>query len=364
MSDKEKQLAEQLSPLRQQIDALDRKLLDLLSERARVAMQVGEVKQKFDAPVFRPERELQVMAKMQQANPGPIDGESIAAIWREIISACRGLEKRLTVAYLGPAGTFSEQAAHVYFGHAIDGLACGSFDEVFRTVESGGASYGVVPVENSTEGAVSRTLDLLLRSPLKITGELDLPIHHYLMTASGNMQGVTSVRAHAQALAQCQAWLNANYPGVERQAVSSNAEGARLAAQDKTCAAIASEEAGVKFGLLVVRPDIQDDPYNRTRFAVIGRDEPDQGDHDQTSLIISVSTEPGSVHRMLEPLARHGVSMSRLESRPARNGGNWEYYFYIDIAGHQRQPEVAKALDELRKQAAFFKLLGSYPRSR
>jgi chorismate mutase / prephenate dehydratase len=357
------ELNSRLKPLRDRIDAIDAQLIALLNQRAAVALEVGEVKKDYNAPVFRPERELQVIARLQELSAGPLASEHISAIWREIMAASRSLEKTQTVAYLGPVGTYSEQAMHAYFGQSIEGLACPSIDEVFRSVEAGASEFGVVPVENSTEGAVSRSLDLFLETQLVIGGEIALPIQHNLMTQSGTLTGVTRVCAHPQALAQCQHWLTANAPHLERQAVASNAEAARLAAADPTVAAIAGERAATHYGLLIVNALIQDDPHNRTRFVVVGKEPAAPTGHDQTSMIVSVKNEPGAVYKLLEPLARHGVSMTRFESRPARVG-TWEYYFYIDFEGHRDDPAVAAALDDLGKKAAYLKILGSYPRSR
>ncbi|MGO4305272.1 prephenate dehydratase [Cupriavidus sp. RAF12] len=362
-SPQEQALSADLAPLRDQIDTVDRELLALLNRRAQLALDVGEVKKKYGAPVFRPERELQVIRKVQAANPGPLLGESVASIWREVMSACRGLEKPLEIAFLGPAGTFSEQALYAHFGHEVTGVPCPSIDEVFRAVEAGTVEYGVVPVENSTEGAVSRTLDLFLQTSLKISGEIALKVHHNLMASTPDMKGVTVVRAHAQALAQCQHWLTANYPHLERQAVSSNAEAARMASEDPTVAAIAGESAANRYHLHVVRTHIQDDPHNRTRFAVIGRYETEPSGSDQTSLILSVPNKAGAVYQLLAPLAENGVSMCRFESRPARSGA-WEYYFYVDVEGHQHEPAVARALQALHRNAAYLKVLGSYPSSK
>ncbi|PLZ01847.1 chorismate mutase [Burkholderia sp. WAC0059] len=357
------ELNSKLKPLRERIDAIDSQLIVLLNQRAAVALEVGEVKKHYNAPVFRPERELQVIARLQEASAGPLADEHIGAIWREIMAASRALEKTLKAAFLGPVGTYSEQAMHAYFGQSIEGLPCPSIDEVFRAVEADAAEFGVVPVENSSEGAVSRTLDLLRETQLTIGGELALPIHHNLLTLGGSLAGVTRVCAHPQALAQCQQWLSANAPQLERQAVSSNAEAARLAAADPTVAAIAGDRAAIHYGLQVVHALIQDDPHNRTRFAIVGKTPVGASGHDQTSLIVSVKNEPGAMHRLLEPLARHGVSMTRFESRPARVG-TWEYYFYIDLEGHRDDAPVAAALAELEQMAAFLKILGSYPRAR
>jgi chorismate mutase/prephenate dehydratase len=349
-----------LEPLREQIDAIDKQILDLLNRRARIAQEVGHLKAENNAPVFRPEREAQVLRSAAERNPGPLAGSDVQTIFREIMSACRALEKRVTVAYLGPVGTFSEQAVYRQFGHAVEGLACASIDEVFRATEAGTADFGVVPVENSTEGAVNRTLDLLLQTTLAISGEISLAVHHSLMSKNGSMDGIKRICAHSQALAQCQAWLNQHYPNIERQAVASNGEAARLASEDPTAAAIAGEIAGQKYNLQVVNAHIQDDPHNRTRFAVIGRLQTASSGRDQTSLVLSVPNKAGAVYNLLAPLAKHGVSMTRFESRPARMG-TWEYYFYVDVEGHAQDDKVAKALAELKENAAFFKLLGSYP---
>jgi chorismate mutase/prephenate dehydratase len=276
------------------------------------------------------------------------------------MSSCRALEKRVTVAYLGPAGTFSEQAVYQQFGSAVEGLPCTSIDEVFRATEAGTADFGVVPVENSSEGAINRTLDLLLATTTLISGEVSIPVHHSLMSKTGSMEGVTVVCAHSQALAQCQVWLNLHHPGVERRAVASNAEAAVMASRDPSVAAIASEMAGEQYQLGVVQAHIQDDPHNRTRFVVIGTLATNPSGRDRTSLVLAVPNTAGAVYKLLAPLATHDVSMTRFESRPARIG-TWEYYFYVDVEGHRQDAPVAKALEELQDYAAFFKLLGSYP---
>ena len=355
-------MSEKLTPLREQIDAIDAQILELLSRRGRVAQEVGHVKAETNAPVFRPEREAQVLRGVAERNPGPLKDRDVQTIFREIMSSCRALEKRVTLAYLGPSGTFSEQAVYQQFGTAIETLPCVSIDEVFRATEAGTADFGVVPVENSSEGAINRTLDLMLATTTVISGEISIPVHHSLMTKTGSMDGVTVVCAHSQALAQCQVWLNLHHPGIERLAVASNAEAAIMASQDPTVAAIASEMAGEQYQLGVVQAHIQDDPHNRTRFAVIGSLETGPSGRDHTSIVLAVPNKAGAVYNLLAPLARHGVSMTRFESRPARIG-TWEYYFYVDIEGHVRDAAVARALDELKDNAAFFKVLGSYPQS-
>ena len=351
---------DKLKPLREQIDAIDAQILDLLSRRGRLAQEVGHVKAETDAPVFRPEREAQVLRGVAERNGGPLNSHDLQTIFREVMSACRALEKRVTVAYLGPAGTFSEQAVYQQFGRAVEGLPCASIDEVFRATEAGSADFGVVPVENSSEGAVNRTLDLMLATTTVISGEVSIPVHHSLMSKNGGMDGVTLICAHSQALAQCQVWLNLHYPNIERRAVASNAEAALQASRDPALAAIASDMAGEQYGLGVVQAHIQDDPHNRTRFVVIGQHATTPSGKDRTSLVLAVPNRAGAVYNLLAPLAKHGVSMSRFESRPARTGA-WEYYFYVDIEGHRQDPAVASALAELQDNAAFFKLLGSYP---
>jgi chorismate mutase / prephenate dehydratase len=353
-------MTDKLKPLRVQIDDIDAQILALLAQRGRLAQEVGHVKAETNAPVFRPEREAQVLRGVAERNPGPLQDSDVQTIFREIMSACRALEKRVTVAYLGPSGTFSEEAVFKQFGSAIETLPCVSIDEVFRATEAGTADFGVIPVENSSEGAVNRTLDLLLATTTAISGEVSIAVQHSLMTRTGSMDGVTVVCAHSQALAQCQVWLNLHHPNIERRAVASNAEAARMASEDPTVAAIASEMAGEQYKLGVVQAHIQDDPHNRTRFVVIGRLHTNPSGHDHTSLVLAVPNKAGAVYSLLAPVTRHGVSMTRFESRPARIG-TWEYYFYVDVEGHIQDPKVARALEELKENAAFFKLLGSYP---
>ena len=357
-------MSRSLTDLRQDIDTVDRELLALLNRRAALANEVGELKRAEGSPVFRPEREAQVINGLQSANPGPLKHANVATIWREIMSACRALEAPQRVAYLGPAGTFSEQAAVQFFGSSIEHIPCLNFDEVFHAATSGAADFGVVPVENNTEGVVTRSLDLFLNSPLHIVGEISLLVRHHLLRQADSMDGIEAVYAHPQALAQCQGWLSTHLPQAERRAAASNAEGARLASTNPAWAGIASERAASEFGLHVVSHAIQDDAFNRTRFAVICLPQvltaPKASGRDCVSLIVSVPNKPGAVHDILVPLKQHGVSMTRFESRPARSG-QWEYYFYIDVQGHPSQPHVAAALKDLQALCAFYKVLGTYP---
>jgi chorismate mutase/prephenate dehydratase len=356
-----------LLALRNEIDALDAQLLALLNRRARIALEVGEVKRLADpdAQVFRPEREAQVVRRLHEINQGPLLDAHIGTIFREVMSACRSLERSAVVAYLGPEGTYSEQAVILQFGRTVERRACATIDEIFREVEAKASDFGVIPIENSTEGTVNRSLDLLLNSPLRICGEVALAIHHHLLTKSGAMTNadgvaVTRVCAHPQALAQCTGWLDHHYPQLERMPVASNGLAAKMASEDATVAAIAGDLAIERYGLQAVASHIQDLARNTTRFAIIGAIGSTPSGRDQTSFVFSVANQAGAVHEAIEPLARHGVSMTRFESRPARTGV-WVYHFYIDVEGHETEPGVAAALAELKGHAGFFKILGSYP---
>ncbi len=366
-------MSKELSELRDRIDALDTELLRLLNERAKLAQAVGHIK---DGQIYRAEREAQVLRRLCTENPGPLKPENIEHLFREIMSACRDLEQHLRIAYLGPEGTFSQAAAFKHFGHAVGEVPSATIDDAFRAVETGRADYAVVPVENSTEGAVSRTLDLIVGSPLKICGEVLLPIHQNLLRkinaslpsrersgGEGGLAEIQRVYGHAQSLAQCQHWLNQNLPNVERVSVVSNAEGARLAAGDPKAAAIAGESAAEAYGLDVVAPRIEDEPNNITRFLVLSDHDALPSGRDKTSLAMSAANVPGAVVKLLQPLADAGVSMTKFESRPAK-GANWEYLFFVDIEGHRDDPAVAAALKEVTARAAMVKLLGSYPAAR
>ncbi len=351
-------MSDELKKRREQIDAIDDQLLQLLSERASLAHEIGELK--GGGPIYRPEREAQVLRRLIGRNPGPLPGESVTAIFRAVMSHCRALEKALSVAFLGPLGSYSEEAAGKQFGDQFQAVECASFDEVFRLVETGAADYGVVPVENSSEGAIGRNLDLLLETSLNICGEIDLPVHHNLLSRNTDVSGVTKVYAHAQSLAQCHEWLNKNLPGIERLAVASNSEAARLAAMEEGVSAIASRRAAGLFNLNVLAGKIEDDPRNTTRFLILASHDVAPSGKDKTSLAMSTRNVPGAVVKLLAPLAENGVSMTKLESRPARSG-MWEYVFFVDIEGHRLDDKVARALADLEKQAAFLKVLGSYP---
>jgi len=348
----------QLKKLRDQIDAIDEQLLQLVSQRAKLAHAIGEVK--GGGPIYRPEREAQVLRRLIELNPGPLPDESVTAVFRTVMSHCRTLEKALSVAFLGPLGSYSEEAASKQFGGLSNPVQCGSIDEVFRLVEGERVDYGVVPVENSTEGAIGRTLDLLMQTSLNICGEVALPVHHNLISKQADKAALRCVYAHAQSLAQCHEWLNQHLPNVERHAVASNSEAARLAAEEEGTAAIASLRAAELFSLNLLAENIEDDPRNTTRFLVLATHDVAPSGRDKTSLAMATHNVPGAVVKLLAPLADNGVSMSKLESRPS-HAGLWEYVFFVDIEGHRQDEKVARALAELEKQSAFLKVLGSYP---
>ena len=350
-------MADPLKDIRARIDALDDRIVELLNARAALAQDIAHAKR---GAKYRPEREAQVLRRLAARNRGPLPQQALARLYAEIMSACRALEDGVSVAYLGPQGTFSEEAALKQFGSQAALRPCASIDDVFRQVEAGQVGYGVVPVENSTEGSIGRTHDLLLATPLKICGEVLLPVHQCLMSKSGNAARVKKILSHSQSLAQCHEWLNQRFPAAKRVPVVSNAEAARLASRDARAAAIASRTAAAVYRLKIIAGNIEDEPQNTTRFIVLAAHDAHASGADKTSLVLSAPNVPGAVHALLTPLAQHGVSMTRLESRPARTG-RWEYMFYVDLEGHREDARVAQALKELGAKAAFLKNLGSYP---
>jgi chorismate mutase/prephenate dehydratase len=351
-------MSDALKNCREQIDAIDEQLLRLVNERAKLARQIGSLKQ--GDPIYRPEREAQILRRLIENNAGPLSSEAVTAIFRSVMSNCRALEKELTVAFLGPLGTFSEEAANKQFGELSAPVQCATIDEVFRMVETGRVDYGVVPVENSTEGAVGRTLDLLMATSLNICGEIELPVHHNLLFKGTEKSRIRKLYSHAQSLSQCHEWLNQNLPGVERQAVASNAEAARLAAAEDGAAALASRRAAELFDLQLVAENIEDDPKNTTRFLVLATHDVAPSGRDKTSLVLATRNVPGAMVELLTPLAEHQVSMTKLESRPSRMS-MWEYVFFVDIEGHHQDASVASALAELQQKSSWLKVLGSYP---
>ncbi len=357
--------SDDLAALRGRIDTIDDKLLDLFSERARLAERVAAAKAAMGeaADVYRPEREAEVLLRLADANPGPLKREQVIALFREVMSACRALQQPLTVAFLGPRGTFTEEAAIKHFGHGAGTAPQATIGGVFREVESGAAHFGVVPVENSSEGVVSHTVDRFLESDLAIVGEVELRIRHALASHTESLASVVRVYSHQQGLSQCRAWLDTHLPRVERVSVESTAEAARRAAEESGAAAVASEAAADLYGLPVRQAGIEDHQGNTTRFLVLGRHSPPPSGRDKTSLVVSASNRSGLLFQLLEPLARHDVNMTRIESRPARRSGVWEYVFFIDLMGHAEDETVATALAEMVRRASLFRILGSYPRA-
>ncbi len=353
----------QIKNLREKIDALDEKIQAFISERARLALAIAETKQQEGSSNFyRPEREAEVLRNVLARDRGPLTEEAMVRLFREIMSACLALESRLRIAFLGPEGTFTQEAALKHFGQSVETVSLAAIDEVFHEVESGNSHFGLAPVENSTEGAINHTLDMLMTSPLKICGEVVLRIHHHLLGKGNDPTGAKRVVSHQQSLAQCREWLDANLPGVERVAVASNAEAARMASVDISTIAIAGDSAAQLYGLHMFAANIEDRPDNTTRFLVIGTIETAPSGNDKTSLLLSSRNRPGALQRLLAPLAKNGINMTRVESRPSRQS-MWEYVFFIDIDGHVKDRKVAKALAELEKEAAFLKRLGSYPKA-
>ncbi|MFC2992807.1 prephenate dehydratase [Halomonas tibetensis] len=352
-----------LDALRHRIDDLDADILRLINERAACAQHVAQVKSAEDpATVFyRPEREAQVLRRIMALNKGPLDSEEVARLFREIMSACLALEQPIKVAYLGPEGTFTQQAALKHFGESAVSLPMAAIDEVFREVEAGAVNYGVVPVENSTEGVINHTLDSFMDSSLRICGEVVLRIHHHLLVGEATRQDkVSRIYSHPQSFAQCRKWLDAHYPHAERVPVSSNAEASRLVKTEWHSAAIAGDMAAKLYGLTRLAEKIEDRPDNSTRFLIIGNQDVPMSGEDKTSIVVAMRNQPGALHDLLEPFHRHRIDMTRLETRPSRSGV-WNYVFFIDFKGHCDEPHVAAVLEEVRVRAAEVKVLGSYP---
>lgn len=357
--------AKKLAILRDQIDDIDRQIQTLINQRAKCAQEVAEVKQEAaqgqEVQYYRPEREAQVLRSVMERNDGPLPNEDMGKLFREIMSCCLALEKPMNVAFLGPEGTFTHAAALKHFGHFVKAQPLAAIDEVFREVESGQAKYGVVPVENSTEGMVNHTLDSFVDSNLYISGEVKLRIHHHLLNAEQiELKKLKRVYSHQQSLAQCRKWLDSHCPQIERVAVGSNAEAARLAAAEKDAAAIAGDMAAERYGLLKLAENIEDRPDNTTRFLIIGKDVVPPSGEDKTSILVSVKNKPGALYHVLEPFHSHNVSLTRLETRPS-SSGTWAYVFYIDFEGHFEDEVVKKVISEVSPDAVEIKHLGSYP---
>ena len=357
-----------LNKLREQIDAIDEQLLELFNQRANCAIDVATVKRGLSEAVdenidfFRPDREAKVIKRLKSLNQGPLSDDEVGRLIREVMSACLALEQPLKIAYLGPEGTFTQSAALKHFGHSVSTVPMSSIPDVFNSVESAHADYGLVPVENSTEGVISHTLDMFIDSRLKVCGEVEILVHHHLAMRSQDVSSIKHIYSHQQSFAQCRRWLDQNLPGVERIPVSSNAEAARLASLENNAAAICGLPAVEVFKLKICYENIEDLSDNTTRFVIIGSQEVGPSGNDKTSLLISTKNVPGALLGLLQPLADHGISMNKIESRPAQ-GHKWAYVFFIDVDGHQQDKNVIEALEELKQQAALFKILGSYPKA-
>lgn len=351
-----------LAILRERIDGIDRHIQQLIAERAQFANQVGKAKGKLAAAVdyYRPEREAQVLRRVVDRNDGPLNDEVLVRLFREIMSACLAQQEPLKIGYLGPEGTHSQQAVYKHFGHSIHGLPLSSIEEVFQEVEAGHADFGVVPVENSTQGTIQSTLDMFLTSKLKICGEVELRVHQHLLSRSGRIEDIERVYSHPQSFAQCKAWLRQYLPKAEKIPVSSNADAARRARSADDAAAIAGISAANVYGLKSLAGPIEDRPDNTTRFLVIGRELFPPSGNDRTSLMIFIKDQPGALYHVLAPFAKHGLSMNRIESRPGHTG-LWQYAFFIDIGGHMQEDAMRRALEELDEYAQEVKVLGSYP---
>lgn len=354
----------ELLSLRDEIDALDLQIMEKISQRADCAKQVAQVKKsQGDTVYYRPEREAQVLRHIMEANKGPLDNEDMARLFRQIMSACLALEQPIRVAFLGPEGTFTQEAALKHFGDGAISVPKAAIDEVFREVLAGACDYGVVPVENSTEGVISHTLDSFMDSSIKICGEVELRIHqHFMIGENTKSENITRVYSHAQSLAQCRQWLNSNYPNIERIAVSSNAEAARRVQGEWNSAAIAGDMSCELFELEKIWEKIEDRPDNSTRFLIIARDSVAPSGDDRTSIVVSVKNQPGALHNLIEPFRRNNVNMTRLESRPSRSS-KWSYVFFIDFVGHTEDASVAQVLADLAADVVDLRVLGSYPRA-
>ena len=351
-----------LEELRDDIDSVDDQLLALLNTRAALTIKVGQVKrlESADVEFYRPEREAAIIQRLVEKNKGPLPDDYLVALMRSVIAGCLSLEEVLTIAYLGPPGTFTHAAMKKHFGRHVREKAVVNIEEVFRAVESADCAYGVVPIENSVGGSVNQTLDCLRDSPLQICGEVILGVKHQLLARNNNSEKIVKIYAHEQAFQQCQSWLKKNYPNVEKIAMSSNAAAAKLAYAEIDTAAIASVEAAEIYELEIIRKDIEDDPRNTTRFVVLGSRMPGTTGEDRTIIVFSAVNEPGVLHKILGALSKRKISMTRIESRPLRDA-QWDYLFFVEIAGHSTQEHVEEALVEIKSGSTFFKLLGSFP---
>lgn len=355
---------ENLEDVRQEIDQIDLEIQKLINQRATCAERVAKIKmaQGINTAFYRPEREAQILRRVKERNEGPLSGDTMATLFREIISACLAHEEPMTIAYLGPEGTYTHAAVLKHFGQAVFTQPLAAIDEIFQEVDSGLAKYGLVPVENSTEGAVNHTLDMFIKSSLRICGEVSLPIHHNLLGSNQPIEKIHTVYAHQQSFAQCRHWLDTQLPHAKRKAVSSNAEAARLITGNSGVAAIAGAAAAELYELDVLAGNIEDEKDNTTRFLVIGKQDVPPSGNDSTTILVSAPNKPGGLRSLLKPLSDASISLTRIESRPGKSG-LWEYVFFMDVEGHQTDENIATALRELKEELPLFRVLGSYPRS-
>ena len=355
-------MSNDIKNIRKNIDLIDSDIVDLLNKRAKEAVNISKEKQKSDNSdnFYNAEREAQVIRKIKELNKGPLTDKEISNIYQEIMSACLSLEAPLKVSYLGPQGTYTQAATQSHFGNSILSVPKSNVEDVFYSVEQRESHYGVVPVENSTQGIVSSTLDMFMNSNLKISGEIEIPIHHNILSKSEKFSEIKKVYAHPQSFSQCRTWLEKNLPKAKKINASSNAEAALIASKEKSTAAIASEIAAEIYGLGILSRSLEDSHNNSTRFLVIGDRDTEPSGADKTTIIVSTKNDSGALYNLLEPLSKHRVSMTRIESRPSRNN-NWEYLFYLDLNGHIKDQSLMKASEEIKKQASLYRFLGSYP---
>lgn len=357
--DKTEGVNERLRALRSSIDGIDERILTLLNERATLVLDVGKVKERTGGAFYVPGREEDLIRRLQEDNPGPFPSEAVRSVWKEIISASLSLEHPLVVAYFGPQATFTHQACLRQFGLSAQHLPVRTISDVFDAVEKGKANYGVIPIENTTEGTVSYTLDMFLVSELKIVAEAYLRITHNLLNLSGRREEVSRIYSHPHAVAQCRRWLEENFPETPVFDASSTAQAAKIAAEDAQTAAIAGELAGSLYGLKTVESRIEDNPNNYTRFLVIGKEIPERSGRDRTSVLFAVKDEVGALYHMLQPFYENGVNLTKIESRPMKQKA-WEYVFYVDCEGHLSDEPMRKAVEGLGRHCQFVKILGSY----
>lgn len=351
--------------VRKEVDVIDAKILELLNERAKASQRIGKIKVEKGQGIYSPEREKEVLDRLKKMNKGPVTAQAIEAIYREIMSSSISLEKEVRIAYLGPQFTFTHQAALKKFGASVIYFPCTNISDVFAEVERGRCDYGVVPVENSTEGAVNYTLDMFIESPLKICAELYLPIHHYLLSNASSLKTINQVYSIPQAIAQCRLWLESNLPGAKVIATTSTADAAKYVADhskfQNEIAAIASQLAGKEYKLKVMAPSIEDAANNTTRFIIISKNDAKPTGSDRTSLVFSVKDRVGALHDILVPFQKAAINMTKIESRPSKKKA-WNYFFFVDLEGHAQDEKIADALKNLEKHCTFFKILGSYPK--